>query len=77
MGHKIEDLDFKYEVRTAGGMTQGAYILIDEVVIGNVKVKDVDALVIETGLETSLLGMSFLKKLSSFEFRKNSLIIRQ
>tara|TARA_B100001179_G_C18590642_1_gene404505 strand:- start:1084 stop:1593 length:510 start_codon:yes stop_codon:yes gene_type:complete len=77
MGHKIEDLDFKYEVRTAGGMTQGAYILIDEVVIGNVKVKDVDALVIATGLETSLLGMSFLKKLSSFEFRKNSLIIRQ
>lgn len=77
IGLNLKDLDFKWEVGTAGGKTFGAYVKLDEVEIGNVTIEDVDALVIQAELQNSLLGMSFLNELSSFEFRKNAMIIRE
>jgi aspartyl protease family protein len=43
--------------------------------IAGARVRDVDALVIEKGLENSLLGMSYLGRLSRFEATPNSLIL--
>lgn len=77
IGLNLKELDFKWEVGTAGGKTRGAYVQLEEVEIGNVTIAEVDALVIEAELENSLLGMSFLNQLSSFEFRKNAMIIRE
>lgn len=77
LGYDDDDLDFKYKVNTAGGETVGAFILLDEVQIGRVKVKDVGALVIRSDLKQSLLGMSFLGELSSYEVRKTTMIIRE
>ena len=77
LGYKDEDLEYKYKVGTAGGETRGAFVMIDEIRIGSVTVKDVGALVIESDLQQSLLGMSFLGELKSYEVRQSSMIIRQ
>lgn len=77
LGYKDEDLDYKYDVATAGGATRGAFIILDEIKIGTVTVKEVGALVIESELKQSLLGMSFMNELSSYEVRKSSMIIRE
>jgi aspartyl protease family protein len=39
-------------------------------------VRDVDALVIENGLGTSLLGMTYLGRLSQFEATQTAMILR-
>jgi aspartyl protease family protein len=77
LGFRDKDLNFEYKVRTAGGETRGAFILLDEIQIGNVKVEKVEAMVIESDLHNSLLGMSFLSELGSYEVRKSSMIIRE
>ncbi|MEO1965084.1 TIGR02281 family clan AA aspartic protease [Hyphomonas sp.] len=77
IGLNPAELEFDNEVRTAGGVTQGAYIVLDRVRIGRVEMEDVRAMVLKEGLEQSLLGMSFLGELYSYEFKGDTLIIRQ
>ena len=77
IGLKQADLVFDNEVRTAGGITQGAYVTLDRVRIGRVEMEGVSAMVLQEGLEQSLLGMSFLGELYSYEFKGDTLIIRQ
>ncbi len=72
-----ENLTFDTQINTAGGTVYGAYVTLPSIRIGNVEVENVDALVLENQLDQSLLGMSFLNELYSYEFRKSQLIIRQ
>ena len=51
--------------------------MLDEIRVGNVEVEDVEALVLESDLQQSLLGMSFMGKLHSYEVRSSSMIIRE
>jgi aspartyl protease family protein len=77
LGLKPEELDFDAEIRTAGGVTYGAPVTIESIRIGKVKVENVDAMILRTELDQSLLGMTFLGQLDSYEFRQGQLIIRQ
>ena len=77
MGLKPDKLDYRWEIRTAGGKTMGASVLIDTIQIGQIKVKNVEAMVLRTDLDQSLLGMSFLRELYSYEFRGDRMIIQQ
>lgn len=77
IGLKPADLEFDNEIRTAGGTTFGAYVVLDAIRIGRVEIEDVRAMVLKEGLEQSLLGMSFLGELYSYEFKGDTLIIRQ
>jgi len=77
MGLRPDQLDYRWEIRTAGGKTMGASVMIDTIQIGQVKIKNVEAMVLRTDLEQSLLGMSFLRELYSYEFRGDRLIIQQ
>jgi len=77
IGLSPADLEFENEIRTAGGITKGAYVVLDHVRIGRVEMEDVSAMVLKEGLEQSLLGMSFLGELYSYEFKGDTLIIRQ
>lgn len=77
MGLRPDQLDYRWEIRTAGGKTMGAHVIVDTIQIGQVKVNDVEAMVLRTDLEQSLLGMSFLRELYSYEFRGDRLIIQQ
>ncbi len=77
MGFNPNQLDYKWEIRTAGGITRGASIVIDSIKINQVHIRNVEAMVLETDLEQSLLGMSFLRELYSYEFRGERMIIKQ
>lgn len=77
IGLNPEELDYKWEIRTAGGLTYGASVLLEEIRIGRVKVENVEAMILKNELDVSLLGMTFLGELDSYEFRKKQLIIRR
>ena len=77
IGLKPEELDFKWEIRTAGGIVHGAAVTLEKISIGRVEVDNVEAMVLREGLDQSLLGMTFLGELYSYEFRKSQLVIRQ
>ena len=77
IGLNPEDLEFKWEIRTAGGVVHGAAVTLEKIRIGQVEVENVEAMVLREGLEQSLLGMTFLGELYSYEFRKSQLIIRR
>lgn len=77
MGLNPGELDYKWTIRTAGGETLGASVRIDSMRLNQVHIRDVDAMVLREDLDQSLLGMSFLSKLHSYEFRGERLIIRQ
>ncbi|MHB2166644.1 retropepsin-like aspartic protease family protein [Alsobacter sp. R-9] len=70
--------DFRVSVSTANGVIKAAPVRIREMQIDRIRLQDVDALVMPSGrLQTSLLGMSFLKRLSSFTVNSGTLVLRQ
>ncbi len=76
LGIDTKGLDYKYKVITASGQTRAASVKLASVAVAGARVRDVDAMVIEKGLETSLLGMSYLGRLSSFQATPRALILR-
>lgn len=78
LGIRLKDADFKHKVRTANGITFAAAAMIDDIQIGRVRVENVPASVSrDESLGTTLLGMSFLKKLSKFEISSGELVLTQ
>lgn len=76
-GIYLSPSDFTHSVGTANGRAKVAPVSLGRVSIGDITVRDVQALVSEPGkLQTSLLGMSFLKRLSSFEMRSGTLYLK-
>jgi aspartyl protease family protein len=69
-------LTYNQPVVTADGRTEAAAVTLDHLSIAGARVDRVEALVIAEGLETSLLGMSYLGRLSRFEATPNALILR-
>ncbi len=70
--------DFNVRLQTANGVTLAARQRLDRVRIGSVEVDDVDAVIMPVGAaKQSLLGMSFLKRLHSFESKGNGLTLEQ
>ena len=76
LGIDTKGLDYKYKVTTASGQTRAASVKLASVAVAGAQVRDVEALVIENGLETSLLGMTYLGRLSSFQATPRALILR-
>jgi len=77
LGLEPDTLDYRWSIRTAGGEVKGASVLIPAIRIGMVEVTNVEGMVLRDGLTQSLLGMTFLGELRSYEFRQQNLILRQ
>jgi len=76
-GIDLEKLTYRVPVLTANGRTVAARIRLDEVAIGPLDRTKVEALVAREGaLTQSLLGMSFLSRLRSYEFSGDFLTLR-
>jgi aspartyl protease family protein len=72
-----DTLTYRIPVMTANGRTVAARVLIDTVAIGPLDRTKVEALVARPGaLTQSLLGMSFLSRLRSYEFSGDFLTLR-
>lgn len=76
-GIDIGQLSYSVPVRTANGSTYAAPARLRRIAIGAVVIEDVDALVARPGaLHQSLLGMSFLTRLRSYEVSGEFLTLR-
>ena len=78
LGISFIPADFKYEVSTANGKTKVARAVIGSIEIGNVRVRNVEAAILDDkALGGTLLGMSFLNQLKSFKVEDGELILKQ
>lgn len=76
-GIDIASLQYTVPMQTANGVTRGARIRLKELSVGPISLNGVDALVGMPGvLRESLLGMSFLSRLRSYEFSGDFLTLR-
>ena len=76
LGLNPAELDYGTEVHTAAGETRAARVRLRSVSVAGARVDDVEALVVRDGLTSSLLGMSYLGRLSRFEATQSALILR-
>lgn len=77
IGLDLDNLQRDINIGTAGGKIKGFGAVIEEISIDGVELEDVSAVVIEDGLEYSLLGMSFLNRLDSWAVTPNAIIIHE
>jgi len=76
-GLPLEVLAYTVNIDTANGRTRAAPVVLDRIAIGGLVERSVEALVAQPGqLKTSLLGMSFLNRLQSWEVRGDRLLLR-
>jgi clan AA aspartic protease (TIGR02281 family) len=76
-GIPLEVLTYTVSIDTADGRTFAAPITLDSVTVGTLVERSIQALVAKPGqLKTSLLGMSFLSRLQSWEVRDERLVMR-
>jgi aspartyl protease family protein len=77
VGLPLEVLVYDVSVDTANGRTRAASVTLDRVGVGDVVERAVPAMIAQPGqLRTSLLGMSFLNRLESWEVRGDKLVLR-
>jgi aspartyl protease family protein len=77
-GLSLHKSDFTQSVTTANGVARVAPVTLDRVTIGDITVRNVPAAVAERGrLKTSLLGMTFLSRLSRFDMRAGILVLQE
>lgn len=70
----LDRLNFRYAVDTANGKARAAYVKLDRIEIGLVRLENVGAMVLDDkALSGTLIGMSFLKGLSSYRVEDGKL----
>lgn len=77
IGIDPDRLTYNLPYRTANGTSFGAAVRIDRIRIGDITIDDVAASVAQGDLGQSLLGMSFLRRLSGYEVRGDEMILRR
>jgi aspartyl protease family protein len=76
LGFKASDLKYGHDVTTASGSSRAAAITLQSVSINGAKLENVQALVVADGLDVSLLGMSYLGRLTRFEATRETLSLQ-
>ncbi len=78
LGFSPAPADYVIPLQTANGTVKAAKLNLREVRLGTLMVSNVPAVVMPRNIQgTSLLGMSFLKKLGGFEVASGALMMRQ
>jgi aspartyl protease family protein len=76
-GLPLEMLAYTVNVETANGRARAAPVTLERLAVGGIVERAVPALIAQPGqLHTSLLGMSFLNRLESWEVRGDQLLMR-
>ena len=76
LGFNADRLQFTQRFQTANGEVLAAPVTLREVRIGALELDDVAAVVLDTPMAMSLLGMPFLQRLRSYEVRDERLVLR-
>lgn len=78
LGIYVSPGDFTYTAKTANGIARVAPVTISRITIGDITVRNVPAVVSERGKsDRTLLGMSFLGRLSRVEMRGGTLVLQE
>lgn len=75
LGVDTDRLAFTHSVATAAGNADAAPVTLSTVSVAGAEVPQVHALVVRAGLDSSLLGMSYLGRLSGFTADRNGLTL--
>lgn len=77
-GIMLSSKDYTHRVRTANGIARVAPVTLSRVRLGDIIIRNVQGVVSEQGaMNGTLLGMSFLSRLSRFEIREGRLILQE
>ena len=76
LGIPLDALDFSNVYETANGRGRGADFTLDHIGVGTIGFNDFPVSINQAEMGTSLLGMSFLSRLASFEIRERRLYLR-
>ena len=76
LGLQPASLNYNIPVNTANGATRAAQVDLEHVSVSGARVEHVAAMVVKDGLSQSLLGMTYLGRLSRFEATPTTLILR-
>lgn len=76
VGIDPDRLSFDQRYQTANGIGWGASTTIDTMTVGSVRFRDIGASVNGAPMDQSLLGLDFLDRLSGYEVRGDSLILK-
>ncbi len=77
IGFDPDRLDYTQIFETANGEVRGAPVRLHEIVIGPIAVREVTASVNQAEMSGSLLGMSLLRRLGSYQVTGDTLTLRQ
>ena len=76
IGINFEELNYTIRTKTANGYGRAAPVRLRDLRIEEIYMEDVNAIVNDAPMSISLLGMSFLSRLESYEVRNGYLILR-
>lgn len=77
LGYSDEGLSFTQQTQTANGIGLGAPIRLREIRVGPIVVRDIRAMVNKAPMSSSLLGISFLERLSSYSVQNGTLTMKR
>jgi aspartyl protease family protein len=78
LGVLTQRSDYRLTLSTANGTVEAAPVMLTDVRIGDILVRNVQAVVIPgEALGTTLLGMSFLSRLHKFEISRGQLVLSE
>lgn len=75
-GVNLAAADFSRTVNTAAGPVKAAPVVLPSLAVAGVRMTSVEALVVDADMPASLLGMSYLGRLSGFEARPEGLTFK-
>lgn len=76
IGIPTENLDYSRIYGTANGVGHGAMATVSRLTVGPISFSDVPVSINQAPMDSSLLGMTFLRRLKSFSIRNHRLYLR-
>lgn len=76
LGFDTERLTYGLRLSTANGTARAAGVSLREISVGSISARNISGSVSRDGLNESLLGLSFLNRLSGYEVRGNTMILK-
>lgn len=75
IGIYLNHYDFKHTAQTPNGPVKYARVVVDNIRIGEITIKDVEMGIIDRSDAPSLLGMSFFNRLKGFQIENGKMIL--
>jgi len=76
IGIDVDGLDFAHVYETANGQGRGAPYRVASLQVGDIVLQDVAVSINQAPMQSSLLGVAFLRKLKSFGFGDHQMVLR-